>query len=134
MSNLDVPPDTAQPVPAVRKLDATAHSVTMTDNAAPIVIAPESAGTFLVQTAAGTDILLEHAEDGWYATRKPGMRRPQGDGHTEPLRLPGDFTRVPVDSLNPIRVGEPTVIPLIVGDQVQKVETAPITVVLIDQR
>ena len=95
--------------------------------AAANAITPESVGTFNVRTAAGTDFIVELTEEGRYATRKPGMRKP--DGHSEPSRLPGDFTRLILDDFSEVTVGKPALFPLVVDDQVRLVQTAPITII-----
>lgn len=93
-----------------------------------IAITPETFGTFKMETAAGTDIVLELAADGWYVTRKPGMRKP--DGHTEPQRLRGDFTRVDLYDVPEITPGEPVELLMLHSDgTVDRVHTAPITVI-----
>lgn len=87
-------------------------------------ITPESTGTFKVRTAGGTELVLELTKEGPFLTRKPGMFRP--DGGSDPVRLQGDFTRLPLAVAPTVAVGSPGRFVVVVDDVAEHRGTAPI--------
>jgi hypothetical protein len=90
-------------------------------------ITTDTTGVFDIRTAAGTSYVLELGADGDHLTRKPGMARPAG--YEEPLRLPGDFERVPLVERPAISVGTPVAFAVVVDGALARRETAPITTI-----
>lgn len=88
-------------------------------------ITPASTGTFTIRTAAGTELLLELTGEGDSLTRRPGMNHPQG--HSEPSRLLGDFTPLPLVVRPTLTVGEPGQFEVIAGRAPEIRVSAPIT-------